>query len=243
MSNGFDTIIYTKQENIAQIKLNRPDVLNSHNMQMRDDLYSVLEACEEDPDVKSIVLTGEGQRAFCTGADLTEFGTAPSRIIARQVRWERDLWGLLNNLNKPIIAGLHGYVLGSGMEMALLCDIRIASEDAIFGMPEAGLGMIPVAGGTQIIPRTIGIPKTFELLFSGNRIDSEEAFAIGLVHKVVPNNLVMKEALRLARELSGFNANFTAAIKTNIRISHDLPVMEGIDSERKVSTNALLASK
>ncbi len=243
MSNGFDTIIYTKQENVAQIKLNRPDVLNSHNMQMRDDLYAVLEACKDDPDVKSIVLTGEGERAFCTGADLAEFGTAPSRIIARQVRWERDLWGLLHNLNKPIIAGLHGYVLGSGMEMALLCDIRIASEDASFGMPEAGLGMIPVAGGTQIIPRTVGIPRTLALLFNGDRIGSREALAIGLVHKVVQKDLVLKETLCLAKELSGLNPNLTAAIKNNIRMSYDLPVMEGLDLEPTVATNALIASK
>ena len=152
MTSAFETILYRKEGSIAEIALNRPRRLNAYNMQMRDDMQQALEAVRDDSDVRCLVLRGEGERAFCAGADLTEFGSAPSRVIARQVRWERDVWGLFLSLDKPIVAAMHGFVIGSGLEMAMLCDIRIASEDAVFGLPEAALGMLPAAGGTQTIP-------------------------------------------------------------------------------------------
>ena len=110
--NGFETIIYEKQEGIGRIALNRPEALNAYNIQMRDELFQVLGAVRDDPDVRVVVLRGAGERAFCAGADLSEFLTAPSPAVARRVRWERDVWGLFLSINKPIIAALHGYVLG-----------------------------------------------------------------------------------------------------------------------------------
>ena len=154
--SSFETIIYEKRNGIAYVTLNRPEVLNRYNIQMRDELYQVLTAIRDDPDVLVAIFKGAGERAFCVGADLIEFGTAPSPIIARQVRWERDIWGLFSSLKQPLIAAIHGYVLGSGVEIALFCDIRIASEEAVFGLPEVSLGMIPAAGGTQTLPRMIG---------------------------------------------------------------------------------------
>ena len=180
MTSPFQTITLDVDGGVAEIALNRPRVLNAHNMQMRDDLYEALEAVRDDPDVNSVLLRGEGDRAFCTGADLTEFGTAPSRVIARQVRWERDLWGLFLAIDRPIVAALHGFVIGSGVEMALLCDLRIASEDAVFGMPEAALGLIPAAGGTQTLPRTLGAPRALQALLGGERIRRRERWHLGL---------------------------------------------------------------
>ncbi|MDO8751283.1 MAG: enoyl-CoA hydratase/isomerase family protein, partial [Dehalococcoidia bacterium] len=152
----FQTLIYEKQGSLAMLTLNRPEVLNAYNVAMRDEMYEALEAIRDDPEVRAAILCGAGERAFCAGADLTEFGTAPSQAIARQVRWERDVWGLFVSLDIPLVAAVHGFVLGSGLEMALLCDIRIAAEDAIFGLPETSLGMLPAAGGTQTLPRVIG---------------------------------------------------------------------------------------
>ena len=186
MTSAFETIILSKSGDVAEIALNRPRVLNAYNMQMRDDMSQALEAVQDDPDVRCVLLRGEGDRAFCTGADLTEFGTAPSRVIARQVRWERDVWGQFLSLDKPIVAALHGYVIGSGIEMAMLCDIRIASEDAVFGLPEAALGMLPAAGGTQTIPRTVGRSRALEALLGNERMDAAKSLEIGLVHRVVP---------------------------------------------------------
>ncbi len=153
LSSDFQTIVYRKQNGIGYVTLNRPQVLNIYNLQMRDDLFQVLGAIRNDPEVLVVVFKGEGERAFCAGADLSEFLTAPSPVIARQVRWERDVWGAFLSLPQPIIAALHGYVLGSGIEIALCCDLRIAAEDARFGLPEASLGIIPAAGGTQTLPR------------------------------------------------------------------------------------------
>ena len=111
--SGFETIIYEKRDGIAKVTLNRPRLLNRYNIKMRDELYEVLSAIRDDSDVQVVIFSGSGERAFCVGADLTEFGTAPSPIIARRVRWERDVWGLLESLKQPVIAALHGYVLGN----------------------------------------------------------------------------------------------------------------------------------
>ena len=156
MTSDAGTVLYTKQDAVALIVLNRPEVINAFNMQMRDDLYATLEAAVDDPDVRAIVVSGSGDRGFCVGADLTEFGTAPSQVVARDVRWERDLWGLFLAVRKPLVAALHGHVIGSGVEIACLCDIRIAADDAVFRMPETALGMVPAAGGTQTLPRVVG---------------------------------------------------------------------------------------
>ena len=235
MTSGFETIDYAKEDGIAQIVLNRPRVLNAHNMQMRDDIYQVLGAIQDDPDVRCVVLRGEGERAFCTGADLSEFGTAPSRVIARQVRWERDMWGLFLAIDKPIVAALHGYVLGSGLEMALLCDLRIASEDAVFGMPEAALGMIPVASGTQMLPRTLGIPRALGMLLSNERLDASRALEVGLVHRLVSRELLLKEATSLARQLAGSPAYLLKAVKEAIRRGLDMSLGQALDLELQLA--------
>ncbi|GAH53808.1 unnamed protein product, partial [marine sediment metagenome] len=179
MSN-FETIIYEKLDGVGYIALNRPHALNAYNLKMRDELYQVLGSIKDDPEVKVGIFRGAGERAFCAGADLAEFLTAPSPIIARQVRWERDVWGLFLSITKPLIAALHGYVLGSGIEIALCCDIRLASEDAQFGLPEPGLGIIPAAGGSQTLPRVIGRAKALEILLSGRWIKAEEAHRLKL---------------------------------------------------------------
>ncbi|MCH8088124.1 MAG: enoyl-CoA hydratase/isomerase family protein, partial [Chloroflexi bacterium] len=126
--SSFETIIYEVDGPLARITLNRPRVLNAYNIQMRDDLYEALTAVADDPQIRVLLIAGAGDRAFCAGADLTEFGTTPSRVVAREARYARDVWSRLRDLPCPTIAALHGYVLGSGVEMALCCDIRIAEE-------------------------------------------------------------------------------------------------------------------
>ena len=237
--SAFETILYSKENGIARMTLNRPEVMNAHDMQMRDEMYQVLEAVRDDPDVRCLVLRGEGERAFCTGADLAEFGTAPSRVVARQVRWERDVWGLFHSIDKPIIAALHGFVLGSGVEMAMLCDLRIAAEDAVFGMPEAALGMIPAAGGTQTIPRTVGISGALNMLLGNQRMDAARALEIGLVHRVVPRDILMKEVLTLANQLSAHPARLLKAVKQAMRRGMDLPLEQALDLELNLAAGAI----
>jgi len=239
---NFETITYQKQNNIGYVTLNRPQALNTYNMQMRDELYQVLEAIRDDPEVRVAIFAGAGERAFCAGADLTEFLTAPSPVVARQVRWERDVWGLFLSIDKPLIAALHGYVLGDGIEIALCCDIRLASEDAQFGMPEPGLGIIPAAGGTQTLPRTISKAKALEILLTGMRIKAEEALRLKLVNRVVPRKELLKEAKSLANKIATYDPIAVSYAKQAITSGLDLSLEQGLELEARLG-NLILSSR
>ncbi len=228
---SFQTVLYEKTDGIAWLTLNRPERLNAFNVQMRDDLYQAMSAVRDDPEVLVAVLKGAGERAFCAGADLTEFGTAPSPVIARQVRWERDLWGLILGLPKPLIAAVHGFCLGSGLEMSLCCDLRIASDDAQFGLPEVGLGIIPAAGGSQTLPRVIGRGRALELVLTGDYIDAAEAHRIGLVNRVTTRAGLYPAAESLARRIAAQDPVVVQAAKLAVTRGLDLPLSEGLALE------------
>ena len=233
MSN-FEVIIYEKKNDIGYVTLNRPQALNAYNLQMRDELYQVLGAIKDDPEVKVAIFKGAGERAFCGGADLTEFLTAPSPVIARQVRWERDVWGLFLGITKPLIAAVHGYVLGDGLEIALCCDIRLASEDTQFGMPEVGLGIIPAAGGTQTLPRMIGGAKAVEVLLTGRWIKAEEAHRLKLVNQVVSRQDLLPAAERLANKIKAYSPTAVSYAKQAITRGLDLSLEQGLELEAKL---------
>jgi len=233
MSN-FETIIYEKKNSLAYVTLNRPHALNAYNIKMRDELYQVLGVLKDDPEVRVAIFRGAGERAFCAGADLAEFLTAPSPIIARQARWERDVWGLFLSITKPLIAAVHGYVLGSGIEIALCCDIRLASEDAQFGLPEPGLGIIPAAGGSQTLPRVIGGAKALEILLSGRWIKAEEAYRLKLVNRVVPRSELLPQAERLAGKIAEFDPMVVSYAKQAITRGLDLSLGQGLELEARL---------
>ena len=200
---------------------------------MRDELYETLKLLRDDPNAKVAILKGSGERGFCAGADLTEFGTAPSQVIAREVRWERDLWGLFHTQPKPIVAALHGYVIGSGIEIASLCDIRIAADNCIFRMPEVALGMVPAAGGTQTIPRLIGTSRTSEFILSNRVMEVGEARKIGLVDRVVPRSELLKECLSVSRILSRHDNSALILARRAILLGLDLSLSEGLKVEKR----------
>ena len=234
----FQTITYRKADGVAHISLNRPEVLNVYNMEMRDELYQVLGAVKDDPEVGVAVFSGEG-RAFCAGADLTEFGTAPSLTKARAVRWERDNWEAFLSIPKPLIAAIHGYCLGSGVEIALLCDIRIATGDAVFGMPEVGLGMIPAAGGTQTLPRLLGISRALELLLTCKRIGAYEALDMGLVTKVVDAEDLDSETETVSRGLLSINQGAIRNTKEAVWQGAELPLDKALELEARLALRVL----
>jgi enoyl-CoA hydratase len=238
---NFETITFEKNEGIGYVTLNRPRVLNAYNLRMRDDICQVLGAIRDDPEVTAVIFSGAGERAFSVGADITEFLTAPSPVIARQVRWERDVWGLFLSIPKPLIAALHGYVLGSGLEMALCCDLRIATENARLGLPEIMLGMIPPAGGTQNLPRTAGRAKALEMLLSGNWIDAREAYRVGLVNQVVAPQDLLPAAEGMARKIMSRSALAVRYAKEAVNRGLELSLEEGLELERKLAA-ALLAT-
>ena len=242
-SDALQTIAYSKTGPVARVVLNRPDVINSYNVQMRDELYGVMEAVRDDPEVRVAILSGAGDRGFCVGADLSEFGTAPSQVIAREVRWERDVWGLFLSLEKPLVAALHGWVVGSGVEIACLCDIRIASEDAVFRMPEVALGMLPAAGGTQTLPRIVGVDRALRMMLECGPVDAAAARRMGLVHIVVPRENLQKEAERVAAELVERDPAVLAAAKTAVRRGLDAPLERGLEIERRLTARLAVSSR
>ena len=239
MTTEQDTVLYTKAGAVAHLTLNRPRRLNAFSVAMRDDLFVLLEAVRDDPDVRAVVLSGAGERAFCAGADLSEFGTAPSQVVARAVRWERDVWGLFLAIDKPIVAALHGYVIGSGVEMACLCDLRVASDDATFAMPEVALGMAPAAGGSQTLPRVVGRGPALEMLLTGRRLTADEAHRAGLVHRVVPRGDLAREAMALAESLAALDPAAVSAAKRAIRHGMDAPLGRGLKMEERLALRVM----
>ena len=231
----FETLIYEKADSVARISLDRPAVLNAYNVQMRDDFSEALHAVEDDPDVRTLLITGEG-RGFCAGADLTEFGSAPSQVIARRVRWQRDVWGQIINLDKPIVVAVHGYCIGSGLEIALLCDLRLAADDAVFAMPETRLGMIPAAGGTQTLPRNAGSSQALDLLLTGRRFTAQEALSVGLVTRLSPPERLPGDARQAAAALAQAPPEAIAALKRSLREGADMALDEGLKLEARLAT-------
>lgn len=240
---GFETIIYHKEGRRARITLNRPQVMNAVSVQMRDELWEALSAVRDDPDISVAIIQGAGERAFCAGADVTEFGTAPSRVIARQVRWERDLWGLFLSLPQVLIAALHGYVLGAGLEMSLCCDFRVAAEDARLGVPEVALGMIPSAGGSQTVPRMAPLGKAMELLLTGEPMTAHDAYRLGVVHRVVPRDHLMTIVDALASKVMARSPAAVRWAKEAVRRGIDLPLEEGLRLEARLYSQALIQAK
>ena len=235
---GFEALLFDKLDGVAHVRLNRPNVLNAYNMQMRDDFSQVLSAVQDDPDIGAILITGEG-RAFCAGADLTEFGTAPSQAVARRVRWQRDVWGQFLSLSKPIVIAVHGYCIGSGLEIALLGDLRLAAQGTIFALPEVQLGMIPAAGGSQTLPRNTPLGQAMDVLLTGRRFDAAEALAMGLITRVVPSEYLQEEALEAASRLAELDAGAVAAAKTALRLGQDLPLAEALKLEDRLAGGIL----
>ena len=239
--SAFETLIYEKEGTLALVTLNRPRVLNAFNIQMRDDLFEVLTAIRDDDEVRVALLKGAGEKAFCVGADLSEFLTAPSPVAARQIRFDRDVWGLLLNIPQPLIAVLHGYVLGSGIEMALCCDLRIASDDAQFGLPEVELGIIPAAGGTQTLPRAVGRACSLEMLLTGRRINAQEALQRKLVNRVVPADRLLETARGMAEKIAARDPDIIKGIKKAVMDGMDLPLAQGLDLEKMLATRGARA--
>ena len=227
------TVLYEKDGAVAVVSLNRPRQLNAYNVAMRDELHAALHAVRDDPEVRVMILRGEGE-SFSTGGDVSEFGSAPSPVRAREVRWQRDNWGLLLHLPQPTIAAVHGYTAGGGLEMALLCDMCLAADDAVFFLPETGLGMIPGVGGTQTAPRAIGLGRALDMVLTGKRLDANHALQVGLVNRVVPRPALLTAAKSLAYTLCRHRPRTVRLAKRAVRRGTDLSLADGLRLERRL---------
>ena len=224
-------LLFEKSDGIAWLTINRPDVLNAMNMAVRDELWGAMLAVRDDPDVRVCVVRGAGERAFSAGADISEFGTSPSYTDARRARHERDVWALMLSIMKPLVASIHGFAYGAGCELPLLCDIRIASDDATFALPEVTLGYIPSAGGTQTLPRAIPPGVAREMVLTGEPIDARRALSIGLVNRVGPRARLRQETDALARKLAALPPAAVAAVKEAMLRGAALPLEQGLRIE------------
>ena len=223
-------------DGVAAITLNRPEALNAINMAMRDELWTFVQASLLDPDVRVLIFRGAGPRAFSAGADISEFGTAPSLHESREARRLRDLWALLEDLPIPTIAALHGFCFGAGIELPLYCDLRIAAEDTQLGLPEVTLGYIPSAGGTQLMPRIAPPGAAAGMILSGAPIDARRAERWGIVHRVVPIDELDDAVESAAQRLAQADADILAALKRSLRRGLDLPLGAAIQQDALTAT-------
>ncbi len=223
-------IIITKQDSYAIVQLNRPEVLNALNMKLMEELVDALESLDKDNDVRCIILTGN-EKAFAAGADITEMADASS--IEMLIRDQFARWDRIRKVKTPIIAAVSGFALGGGCEIAMTCDMVIASETAKFGQPEINIGVMPGAGGTQRLTRAVGKVKAMEMVLTGRMISAEEALRWGLVNKVVPVEYYLEEAKAWAKEIASKPPVAVRLAKEAVLKAFDTTIEGGLEFERK----------
>ncbi|MCK4431100.1 MAG: enoyl-CoA hydratase/isomerase family protein, partial [Candidatus Aminicenantes bacterium] len=198
----YQTLIYEKKENIGVLTINRPQRMNAISNELTSELKKFLDEIENDDELRVLVITGAGDKAFVAGADINELVDRDALIGRRVSRQRQEIFSRIENLHVPAIAAINGYALGGGLELALACSIRVCSDKAQFGAPEVKLGIIPGDGGTQRLPRLVGLGRAMEMILTGDFIDAEEAYRIGLVNKIVPHEQLMEKAMELAKKIA-----------------------------------------
>ena len=194
MPGSFDTLLIQKSDSIAQITLNRPDVLNALNLATIADLTAAMEELRADDTVRGVILTGSGDKAFAAGSDIHELNALTGIAARDMARQGQALMDLIENLGKPVVAALNGYAVGPGCELALACTLRVAAEHARLSQPEVRMGLVPCFGGTQRLPRLIGKSRALQMILSGDMMDAQEAYRIGLVDEIVPKKKLIDRA-------------------------------------------------
>ena len=227
---SYQNIKVTKEDSIGIVQLNRPSALNALSFELMAELVKALEELDGDQAVRVIILTGS-ERAFAAGADLKEMSQSGPVDLILGRRFE--LWDRIRKIAKPIIAAVSGYCLGGGNELAMNCDIIIASQTATFGQPEVNVGIMPGAGGTQRLTRAIGKYRAMEMILTGKSITADEAHRIGLVNRVVPAESLMDEARKVAKEIASKPPISIRAAKEAILKAQDTPLEVGLEFERK----------
>jgi len=226
-----ETLLVEREGRVAILTLNRPDKLNALNDQVREDMLTALAEIEKDDAVGVVVITGAGEKSFIAGADIGEFaGRTP--FDQRHAMRSPRIFDVMASFPKPVIAMINGFCLGGGCELAMSCDIRIASEKARFGQPEINLGLIPGGGGTQRLPRLVGLGNALRLILSGDMIGAAEAQSIGLVEMVVPHEELRAKTLELANKIASKSPLTIKVAKEAVRASERLAIEDGIPYER-----------
>jgi enoyl-CoA hydratase len=230
MPQAYETLLLERAGRVAIVTINRPDKRNALNIKTREEGAAVLEELRSDDSVGVAVFTGAGDKAFVAGADIAEF-SGRTAITQREVMMGRSLFTAIDAFPKPVIAMINGYCLGGGCELALACDIRIASESASFGQPEINLGIIPGGGGTQRLTRLVGEGKAMELILTGEIIDAKTAFAIGLVNQVVPGDQLKAKTMEIANRIADKSPIALRLAKEAVKLASRSNLDEGLRRE------------
>ena len=228
----YNFIKYEEEDSIAILTINRPKALNALNSQVLDELNNSLDNINLS-NIKALIITGAGEKSFVAGADISEMSTLNKKEAEAFGKKGNDIFRKIETFQIPVIAAVNGFALGGGCEISMSCDIRICSDNAIFGQPEVGLGITPGFGGTQRLPRLIGASMAKQIIFTGKNIKAEEALRIGLVNAIYPQNELLNEAKKLAKEIS---KNSVYAIKNSKKAVNEglqVDIDEGIKIEEK----------
>ena len=230
---AYDTILLETRGPVAFIRFNRPDKLNAMNSKMKDEIVAALQVMEADDAVRVLVFTGQGEKAFVAGADINEF---KDRTALEQWDLYRQpfLYDAVDRFTKPVIAMINGYCLGGGCELALACDIRIASDRAQIGQPEINIGILPGGGGSQRLPRVVGLGKAMQLILTGDRIPAAEAHRIGLVDEVFPHDQLEAKTLEIASRIAEKSSVAVRLAKQAVKASARMGLDEGLRYEQAV---------
>jgi enoyl-CoA hydratase len=211
-----EVVLYERQENIAWLTFNRPEALNALNTEVNLALTDCLNRAEADPEVRVIILKGSGNKAFVAGADIKEMMTMSAMEAREHAIRAKKVTDTIWNLKKPVIAAIQGFCLGGGLEYALACDLRIATENAKFGLPEINLGIMPGGAGTQRLARLVGLTKAKELCLTGGMIDAGQAMTFGILNAVCPQDNLLSEAAALAKKIASKSPHAVTLIKSSI---------------------------
>lgn len=233
---SFEAIRYEVEGGRATLTLNRPDSLNAINAQMRREVIDAMGAASSDDQVKAVVLTGAGDRAFSAGADIGEFRDPEDPAEERNRRHERSWHQAISDCPKPVIAQIRGYCLGGGLEAALACDLRVAGHSAQFGFPEVSIGLIPGAGGTQRLSRVVGVHRALELILVAERIGSERAYEIGLLTRLAPDEELTEAVEELVEKLITMAPLALRYAKEAVRRGFDMGLEDGLRLEADLAT-------
>ncbi|HSF23546.1 MAG TPA: enoyl-CoA hydratase-related protein [Blastocatellia bacterium] len=227
---AFENVLVEKRGRVAILTINRPDKLNALNIATRNEILAAFDRLEKDDEVRVVVVTGAGEKAFIAGADINEFA-GMTAVNQRAVMKGRRAFDAVEDFPKPVIAMINGFALGGGCELAMACDIRIASTRAKLGQPEIKLGIIPGGGGTQRMTRLIGEGKAMELMLTGDMISAEEAKQLGLVNHVFAPEELEAKTLELADRIAELSPVALAMAKASVKNASRMNLREGLDSE------------
>lgn len=248
-------ILYEKKGPIAYATLNRPKVLNALNQAVFAELRATFEDVRDDSNIRGVILTGSGEKAFAAGADIAEMSTYTAAQAEEATRRAQSVTELIENIGKPVIAAVNGFALGGGCELAMACTIRIAAESAKFGQPEVKLGIMPGAGGTQRLPRLVGKGRALQLILSGEVISAQEAYRIGLVNEVVPlsdlmsrseailNQILANAPLGVKFSIDAVNKGLDGSVSEGLLIEASLFGICAGSDDKKEGTSAFLAKR